>query len=731
MLLAFGLGVNTAVFSVLDALFLRPLLFSAPDRLVLIEESTNGKTSNSNPVRLHDWRTRVSAFATVASTFGESLQLREIDGNRGVLSLRVIGDWIGMLGVPMIEGRNFDGKELEGGKVAILAARARDIARVGESIRLGAESYTVIGIVANEIAPGEDVQVVLPIDAAILKGNRKAGYLQAVARLKPAISLEAADAELHSVAAQLAKEFPDTDRERVARLVPAQQAWAAEAREPAMYIQAAAALLLLITLVNLAGLLAARALERNREDSIRLFLGAGRWHLIRLHLVESGLLVAFGCMAAAMVAPWALALLQLNYGDSFAPIKTAVIDTRVLAYLGATGILATLIFTGIMALQTSNEHDPRGHAQFRLRNILIVSEAALGLVLLAVSFQLVQDFSRLRFSPLGIQEQGLLSARAYLSWGTDFSEIRSTIDRGIEQLSALPGVTGVAVVDRLPLEGGSQDSPLFIQGQPEKTRDSIGIRMASGNYFSLMGIPLLAGQMPTDDTAILVNEAFSRRYLNNQPIGRSVSNDGKKWLRVSGVVGNVRFSSKDSRPRPEIFLSERTQFWPLLTFVIRTSQPASSLTQPIRKLFSTLNPEIDFRGVSALESRIDELVQQPRRQRDVVAAFGLVSLILVVAGVYGIMASEMLRRRREIGIRVAVGASRANIIGLGVMRAAWLTLAACLLGGAILIFLLSEWVEPQSVLAAIAAVTVGMLLAGFLPAWRGSREQPLLALRQN
>ncbi len=731
LLLAIGLGVNAAVFSVLDTLFLRSLPFPEADRLVVLNEIRQNRTSNSNPKRIADWRTRVSAFELVASSYGEAMQLREREGNRPINVMHVVGDWIALLGAPVIEGRRFEEKELRGGKVAMLTAKSRDLARVGDSIRLGADAYQVIGVVGDSAVLGEDVQVLTPIAAGLLDGPRKAGYLSVVARLKPGVSMAAAEAEASSVAEQLGREFPDSDRGTTVRIVPAQQAWTDDAREPALYIQGAAALLLLITLVNLAGLLAARALERKQEDTVRLFLGAGRWHLIRLHLVESALLVGFGCGAALLLAPWALALLQANYGDDFAPIKTAVIDLRVFAFLIVTGVLSTLIFASVMAWQSSREKDVRGQSQFQLRNLLIVSEAALGLVLLAAAFQLVRDFNNLRFAPLGFKEQGLLSARAYFSWSTDNKDLRAAIERGLEQTSALPGVSAVAIVDRLPLEGGSQDSPVFIQGVPEKTPETVGLRMASNNYFALMGIAVLAGQLPTDDSSVLVNEAFAKRYLDGNAIGRNVSGDGKTWKRVAGVVASVRYSSKEALPRPEIFYSERTQYWPMLTFVIQTSQPAVALSPALRKMWSEISADADFKGVSSLEDRIDEIVLQPRRMRDLVVIFGVVALLLVVAGVYGIMASDMQRRRREMGIRIAIGAKPNQIIGVALSRAVILSLASSVTGASLIILLLKQWVEPVSIVSGIVAICTGMLLAGFIPAWRGSRADPMLALRQD
>ncbi len=731
ILLAVGLGVNAAVFSVLDTLFLRSLPLPSADRLVVLNEIRQGKTSNSNPLRIADWRSRVTAFEGVASNYPEAMQLREREGNLPVNVMHVVGDWIALLGSPVIEGRSFELSELRGGKVAMLTAKSRGLARVGDTIRLGAESYQVIGVVDNSAVLGEDVQVILPIAEALLRGPRKAGYLPVVARLKRGVSIAAAQGEALNVAEQLGREFPDTDRGTLVRIVPAQEAWTEGAREPALYIQGAAALLLLITLANLAGLLAARALERKKEDTVRLFLGAGRWHLIRLHLVESALLVGFGCIAAMLLAPWALSLLQIHYGDDFAPIKTAVIDLRVFGFLILTGILSSLLFACVMAWQSSREKDVSGHTQFQLRNLLIVSESALGLVLLAAAFQLVHDFDALRFAPLGFKEQGLLSARAYLSWSTPDKDLRAAIQRGLEETGALPGVSAVAIVDRLPLEGGSQDGPIFIEGQAGKTPETVGLRLASNNYFALMGIALLAGELPTDDNSVLVNEAFSKRYLENNAIGRNISGDGKSWKRISGVVASVRFSSTVALPRPEIFYNERAQFWPMLTFVIQTSQPAAALSPTLRKLWSKIHPDADFRGVTSLENRIDEIVLQPRRQRDVVVLFGVVALLLVVAGVYGIMAGDMLRRRREMGIRIAIGASRNHIMGIALSRAARLTIASSIIGAILIMLLLKRWVEPLSMIGGIAAISTGMLLAGLIPAWRGSKADPMVALRQD
>ena len=731
VLLTLGLGVNAAVFSVMDLLFLRSLPFANADRLVVLEEIRIGGVGNSNPLRLADWAARVKGFEAVASQYGETTVLHQRDGNRAVATLRVAGDWVGLLGMKPLEGRLIRPEELRGGKVALLTEHGRGLGKPGDTLRIGSDAFEVVGVVGNEVALGEDVDVLTPMSEGLLKGSRKAGFIPVVARLRPGVTAQTAEAEAASVAEQLAREYPESDKGMTVRVKGAQEAWMEGARRPALYIQAAAGLLLLITMVNLAGLLAARAMERQREDTVRLFLGAGRWHLIRLHLVEAGLVVGAGCGAAMLAAPWMLALLQAHYGSDFTAINSARVDLRVFLYLLTIGAVSTLLLAAAMGWQASREPGARGIVQFQLRNVLVVAEASMGLVLLAVSLQMMSDFSSLRFAPNGFKEQGLLNARVDLPWGDGGYELEDVIRRGLEEVAAIPGVTGVAVVDRLPLEGNSQDGQMFVDGQAEKTRETVGQRMATNGYFALMGIPLLAGELPRDKNSVLVNEKFARTYLNNDAVGHSVSRDAKTVWRISGVVGNVRTNAKDQGARAEVFGNESNVFWPKLNVVIRTSQAPASIAPAIRTTWTGISSLSSFAGVGTLEGRLDEIVAKPRRQRDIVSVFGLAALALVVAGVYGVMAGEMSRRRKEMGIRAAIGASQGNLIAIGLKRAATLSAVACAVGAILTLLLLNRWVNAQTLIEGCVAISVGMLGAALVPAWRMARVDPMLALRQD
>lgn len=730
VLLAVCVGLNSAVFSVLDVLFFRGLPYPGAEQLYVLREYRDGRLSNSNPQRISDWRTASAAFTHVASFYFDTVPLSGPGGNRTVSVMRLDGDWVSTLNAPILAGRNIAPGEFRGGRVALLTHRARHLTPLGGLLRLGSESFTVVGIVDDRVGFGEEVDILTPIGLSLLEGSRKAGFLTALGRLSPAVNLNAAQSMLDSIAARLARQYPDTDAGTVVRLTPARAAWAEEARQPAIYMQAAAGLLLLITLLNLGGLLAARTMERAREDAIRVFLGAGRWRILRLHLVESMLLVTFALLLSLALAPAFLEALQLLYANEFAPIRLVTINARTMVFALLVSLISVAVFTAICAWQASRDGNSRASGQHRVRQGLVIVQSTIGILLLAAAIQLTRNFAELRYSPLGFREQGLLSARAYLSWDSDATLLRRFIDQAQSAILQFPGVSDVAVVDRLPLEGNSQDSPLFISGQAEKTRDSIGIRMATTNAFALLGVPLLAGALPTDDNAITVNSAFASRYLGSQPLGRSVSIDNKNWYRVAAVVGNVRYAGRETNPRAEIYLSPTQTHWPLLTFVIRTSDPAARLNDKLRETLSRLHPELDYRGALPLSERLDEIVKQPRRQRDLIALFGLLALALVITGVYGVMAGEMLRRRHEFGIRLAIGAHRGHILGIGLGRSLRLAAWALLMALAASAAFLDSWLQFRCLGESAVVVLVGLAAAGLIPAWRTARRDPLVSLRQ-
>jgi putative ABC transport system permease protein len=731
LLLAIGIGVNAAAFSVVNLIFFKAMPYERSERLVVVQETRKGSNSNSNPRRQRDWGERVKAFTAVGSYFGESTVLRESEGNRPVTTARTVGDWFGLTGVKALEGRVFLSEEVRGGPVALLTERGRGLARVKDKIRVGGSVYEVVGVVSNDAFYGEEIDVVMPAPAGLLDGPRRAGFLVSVARLRDGVTLEAARAEAKSVAAALVREHPETDRDLDVELIPAQRAWSEAARKPAWMLQALAALLLLITLVNLGGLFLARGMERERESAIRVFLGAGRAHLLRVHFAEAALLVGLASGLSLLVGNWGLRAADVVYGDEFPALRLAVLDGRVYAALAAVGLAATMGFALLMGWRNGQVSAMPGQAQFRARAVLIVAQAALGMLLLGAAVQMAAEFRKTQGAPLGFAAQGIVSAKVDLPWDVPMPELLRAIEAGKREMGALPGIAAVEITDRLPLEGGTQSGEVFVRGKDQKAGDNVGYRSVTPGYFGLMGIPLFEGELPRRENEVVVNREFAVKFLDGKAVGKAVSPDQKRWLTVVGEVGGVRVAGNEEKPRAEMYTLMGSSYWPKLSFVLKTSEPPGQLAAAIRRTWAGISDVATVRGVATVEERMDLALRQPRSQRDLVAAFALVALALVVTGMYAIMASDVLRRTREMGIRLAVGATPASLVWLSLKRALRMALVAIAVGLVVGVYAAGTWIETRPLLIGAGATLLAMVLAAMVPAWRGSRVPPLLALKHD
>lgn len=741
-LLSVGIGVNAAVFSVVDLLLLRPLPFDQPERLVVLEERPD---SNSNPQRLRDWKQRVPAFANVSGLYGETMAFKSEDRMEGVLVQRLVGDWLGMLRQPILAGRNFSLKELEGENKAIISesglkrflpGAARDV--LGKSVRLGNESFEIIGVLSDAQAVGERPVFFLPAEASILQGTRRAGFLVVTARLAEGESIDSASAQVQAVAKQLRQEYPETDATLQPHLLSLQQALAREARPQVLLVQAASGLLMLIACINLAGLLTARAMERRRESAIRVFLGAGRAHLIRLYLMESFILVALGGFGASIAATWILSLLQQTFGGELDRMQDAAIDSRVLLFLAALSITCGVLFAIAPAWQAARVQTIEHISRFRFRNGLVVVEAALSLILLVGALQLGKSLLELKQTPLGFQPEETVLVRVDQSWAMPGAQLHAFIAGMLDDLRALPQTRSVGLADRLPLAGGTQSGTIFIRGEDKPTPNQVGFRTVDPGYFTTLGIPILSGEWVDLQNTVLVNEALAKKYLGPNPIGRYISPDGKIWRRVSGVTANTRSDRDEAEPMPALFQHYTLSGWPLLHFVLKTREPAALLAPGIRAAVARRSPTALLKTIQPVNSFLDGITEGPRYQAGLAAVFAGLALLLVLTGVYGVMAGEMTQRTREMGIRMAIGASSGDVLRLGISRGLWLAVLGTLLGSALAWALLQllqsqvsalRVVHPTIILLAAALVIAGMALAAFFPAWRASKIHPSLALR--
>lgn len=741
-LLSLGIGVNAAVFSVVDLLLLRPLPFDQPERLVVLEERPD---SGSNPQRLRDWQQRVPAFSNVSGFYGETIAFKTEDRMEGVLVQRLVGDWLGMLRQPILAGRNFTGQELEGENRAIISesglkrffpGAARDV--LGKSVRLGNESFEIIGVLSDSQAVGERPVFFLSAEASILKGPRRAGFLVVTARLADGESVDSATAQVRAVAKQLGKEYPETDATLQPNLLTLQEALSRDARSQVLLVQAASGLLMLIACINLAGLLTARAMERRRESAIRVFLGAGRAHLIRLYLMESFILVALGGFGAALAASWILSLLQQTFGGELDRMQDAAIDSRVLLFLAALSIACGLLFAIAPAWQAARVQTIEHISRFRFRNGLVVLEAALSLILLVGALQLGKSLLELKQTPLGFQPEETVLVRVDQSWGMPSEQLHAFIAGMLDDLRALPQTRSVGLADRLPMGGGTQSGAIFIRGEEKPTPNQVGFRTVDAGYFATLGIPIVTGEWVDLQNTVVVNEALAKKYLGPNPIGRYISSNGKTWLRVSGVTANTRSFRGEAEPMPDLFQHYTRSGWPLLHFVIKTREPAALLAPAIRAAVARRSPTALLKTIQPVNSFLDEITQGPRYQAGLAAVFAGLALLLVLTGVYGVMAGEMTQHTREMGIRMAIGASSGDVLRLGISRGLWLAGLGTLLGSALswgLLRLLQSQVSalrlvhPSIILLAAVLVIAGMAIAAFFPAWRASKIHPSLALR--
>ncbi len=726
-LLAFGIGVNTAVFSVVDHLFIRPLPFPNADRLIVLQESRKGQNANSNAPRLQDWAIRVPAFEAAMGTYGETLPLVTNEGKRGVLTLRTVGAYLPVLGVAPLAGRGFTNEEMRGGQVAYLTERSKHLGRVGDSLNIAGALYQVVGIVPDIVSLGESIEIITPAPREVQGSSRAAGFLPVIARLKPGQGIAAAASQVTAAAAQLAQEYPDTDANLSAYLRPAQDAWNEDAKPSATLLQAACLILLLITILNVSALFAARAADRQKESAIRSFLGAGTLAIVRLHFVEALILTALGTGAAVLVASWALELMQSVFAAKFPAIALATLDTRVFAFLALLAVVSSLVFAGVMAIQSAQSKRTQNKGKPWLRATLIAVEAGLGILLAAFAIDLAQQFAERRARPLGFAVQNIVTASVDLPWSVGHDELVTAMDRGLELFGALPGVSSIGVTDRLPLNGGTQSGKVLIQGAPMQSEQEVGYRMASPSFFATLRIPLLSGSPLGEKDAVLVNDVFARRYLDNNAVGRYIARPGKnpKYWRVAGVVAGVRADAAESEVRPEIYLDYRQFSWPKLEFVLATNQPPSALAPALRKLSSQLSSNALLEEVASLDSRLGKLDREPEQKRNVLLLFAALAIALVCAGVYGILSAELNRRTRELGIRLAVGASPWEIALLLFRQAAFLAAAALAISLPLAIWKLAA--IPSLIAALVVAGAI--LAAAAVPALRSSRIQPSTALR--
>jgi predicted permease len=774
--LALGLGAAGALFSVVDAVLLRPLALPEPDRLIAIVESKNGEESGSNPARLGDWGAQVTGVAAAAGFYGEGLVLTGLGDPERLSATRSLGSVSRFLGVQPLLGRLFTAEE-EAGRGAPVALVGEGLWRrrfgadpdlVGRSLTLSGAAVEVIGVLPDGLGYPEDRDLLLPAPVDVQEASRKAGFFTVVARLQPGVAPDEVQAQLDTVARRLASQYPDTDAGRAGRAAPLADHRAAGGRLPLLVLCAAVGLVLLITCVNIASLLLARAAERRREAAVRVALGAGRGGLLRLYLAESLVLALAGCGAGLLLAWAGLPVLVRLLPADLPRLAAARLDGFTLLFSVAAALLCGLAFglapawqAGRLAPGDRLRDGVRAGASaesLRARRLLVGAQVVLSAVLLAGVGLLAKSLLRMESAPLGFRPDRVLTVALNFPWDTPKDRLDPFYADALESFAAIPGVRAAGFADRLPFEGGSQSGPLAVQGGPlasELAESPVSHRAATPGYFGALGILLRAGRLPVDrgpgsgergPREALINEALAARYFPaGDALGRRITFDTKPepgetptWFEVVGIVGDVRLAATEIAAPPEVFVLPRDTYWPMARFALRAQGDPAALAAAVRAAVRRLDPELVIDGLTTLDEQVAAATAGERTRVRLLAAFAGVALWLVALGLYGVLASDVARRTPEIGLRLALGAGRHEVAGAILGQALAVVLAALAIGlaaavaSARLLRSLLYGVEPVdlSVLLAVSLVLLAVAaVASLLPARRAAGIDPGLALR--
>ena len=787
--LALGIGANTVIFSVVNAVLLRALPFSEPGRLVTLWERNpeQGYEENAvSPPNFVEWRQQSRAFERLSAfTFDASLNLSGGERPEPVHATRVTADLFATLGVEPLLGRAFLPEEEQPGRdaVAILGYGlwtrqfGADPGIVGRAVLADGRSVTVVGVMPRGFDfpggtgvildsftnPAADLWIPLALDQRDL-AQRSNHWLQVIGRLGPGVTLERAGSEMNAIEQGIEQRNPKDYVGSHVKVVSLAAQVVSGVRPALLVLLGAVSFVLLMACGNVANLLLVRATARQHEITIRAALGASRGMLVRQMLVESLLLAGCGGAAGMLLALWGLDVLAAVIPGSIPRSGDIGVDGHVLVFTTAVSVLAALLFGLAPALHAVRGNlsetlraGSRGSAgggphRVRLRSFLVVSEIALALVLLVGAALMIQSFARLRHVSPGFDPHDVLTMRLSLPRvrypdGADRSVF---VQRLVEEVRSLPGVQSAGVVTHLPLAGGSMNFALGVEGYtPPDPRKSLSAeyRAVSPGYFGALGIRLTQGRPFTEqDTGqaphvVIVNEALVRRIFGNQdPLGRTLTMGFDNWTgRIVGVIRDVRHTALDAQVLDEVYGPyTQTPFWPFMTLAIRTQGDPLSLAGPVRDKLMGIDSQQAVAQVRTLEQVLAESVAQPRFRTGLLSLFGLLALALAAVGIYGVMSCTVTERTRDIGVRMALGARSGDVLRLIVGQGMRLTAIGMALGlaGAFglarvlegLLFGTSATDAKTFLWVALGLAAVA-LTACWLPARRATKVDPVVALR--
>ena len=783
--LALGIGANSAMFALADATLLRPLPFTEPNRLVTLSEVRGVRRGAVNPVDFLDWRERARAFTAMSVVTGSVSSIVGADGvAEEIPGQAVSAHFFDVLGVRAIAGRTFVAADEASPNVVVLGEalwRSRfgaDLSIVGKPARLGGRPVTIIGIVPADFQfdiPGTtstgaaSLWTLLSTSGARTPAERYPHYLQVIARLKPGVSIEAARADIASVADGLAREFPATNKGHVATADPLRDRLiGGELRLTAMLLVGVVGLVLLMCCANVANLLLARASARSREFAVRAALGAGRQRLVRQLLSESLVLAIVGGVAGVAVGTAILRVAPSLIPPGLLPTAVKLgFDGRVLAFCILAVVVVAILYglapawqaraaSPAQAMTVDSRTSVGSHSRFR--RVLATAQIAVAVLLLCGAGLLLRTLLVLTHVDSGARAGELLTLVVSAGGpGTDATpdSMRRKYEAYEREVAQLPGVRAIAWGSAPPLDGRVYGQNFEIEGDPPRAptdRELTGYQIVSPSYFRLLGIPLRAGRGLSEGDAAespqvcVVDQAFVRRYLRGRdPIGTRISINAMVLppravtREIVGVVGDVKEEPDEPELEPHVYVPLAQNPWWVETLVVApASGPADALTPSVRSALARVDRDRPATRIRTLTTIGDEATARPRFRMVLISTFALLSLVLAMVGVFGVLAYSVQQRTREFGVRIALGATTRSVLALVVSSATPVItigtviglVAAAVLARTITSFLFGvRPLDPLTFAAVPVVLAITAAVAMASPALRASRVDPMEAFR--
>ncbi|HWO03113.1 MAG TPA: ABC transporter permease [Blastocatellia bacterium] len=775
--LALGIGANTAIFSVINAVLLRSLPFPEPDRLlVLAEKGHDGNRMGAAYPNYEDWRARARSFEAMAAFRSHTFNLTGVEKPAQLQCRTVNWNFFQMLGVQAELGRTFIEQDdrVDAARTAVIShglwqeSFGGDPALIGKQVRLDGDSYTVLGVLPPDFELFRRVDLYVPLGlmltpqfGMLARGNHFG--LNVLARLRPGVSVDQARAEIETIVGQLEREYPSTNSGSGVITQELQNRYSENIRPALLVLLTAVGLVLLIACVNVANLLLVRASERQKEIAIRLALGARRARIVRQLLSESVLIALLGGVGGLLIGVWMKDGLLALAPQNVPRLNQVRLDGVVMLFTLGVSVLTGVLFGLLPAwhasrsdLHTTLKEGGRssgGSSREGMRKTLLVAEVGLSLVLLSGAGLMLRTVFQLTRTNPGFNAEKLLTIQMTLGGNAyDQPRRRMFYDECLTRVQALPGVRSAAMTLSLPIDGSNWNSVFIVGDQPVPPRaelPSSAFTPVSANYFEAMGIRLVKGRAFTgadtekSSAVTVINETMARRFWSNEdPIGKRLKQgwpeDKSPWREVVGVVSDVKLNGVDQETPLQAYLPLAQEPATGLALVVRTEGAPLRLTAAIEETINAIDKDLPVFNPRSMDQMMDDAIARQRLMMVLLTGFALVALLLAAVGIYGVVSYSVSQRTREIGIRMALGAQARDVMKLVAGQGMMLALIGVLIGlGASLaltqlmkslLFGVSA-TDPLTFSAISLLLALVALFACYLPARRATKVDPMVALR--